>query len=249
IELFNVLHFSDFDPAWIKSVIKNELYLASLRANAIPLPNIKDVPVILTGSAVGEFFDYYAAHVSAAMIYQQISTSKVGDLIQGNDVTGDRITLSVTPHLKNSIYSATYDQEGILLKETLLIKEGKVNALYARKRYADYLKIKPTGEVGNMIVKGGSRTESELLKDPHLLIHKFSNFQMNVLTGDFGGELRLGVYFDGKKHTPVTLGSVSGTVLKSQKEMYLSKEVVQDEKYLVPKIVKLSEVSIAGNQN
>jgi len=249
IELFNVLHFSDFDPNWIKNVIKNELYLASLRIQAIPLPHIKDVPVILTGSSVGEFFDYYLGHVSASMIYQQISTSKVGDLIQGKDVTGDLISVTVTPYLKNSIFSSAYDLEGVLLKETELIKGGKVNALYAQKRYADYLKIKPTGEIGNMIVSGGSKTGKELLKEPHLLIHKFSNFQMNGLTGDFGGELRLGIYFDGTKHIPVTLGSISGTVIKSQKDMYLSVETEQDEKYLVPKHIKLNHVSIAGNQS
>ncbi len=248
IELFNVLHFSDFDANWIKETIKNELHLAQLRANAVHLPMLKDIPVILTGTPVGEFFDFYLGHVSATMIYQQISTVKLGDLIQGEDIKGDKISLSVTPYLKNSIFSAAYDQEGILLKETELIDQGKVVALYARKRYADYLKIKPTGEIGNLVVAGGSKTADEILSQPHLLVYKFSNFQMNNITGDFGGEIRLGVYFDGKNHMPVTLGSISANVHQVQKEMYLSKETLQNEKYLVPKYLELKDVAIAGSQ-
>ncbi len=249
VELFNVLHFSDYNPAWIKRVIKGELYLVSLRAKAIPLPHIQDVPIILTGSAVSEFFDYYMAHVSANLIYEQYITTKVGDLIQGDKVTGDHVSISITPYLKNSIYSRAYDADGFLLKEVELIKNGVVTNLYAPKRYADYLKIKPTGQLRNIIVSGGSKLESELLGKSYLLIHKFSDFQMDPLTGNFGGEIRLGVYYDGKIEMPVTLGGISGSMDQSQKDMYLSKETVQDDKYSGPQFIKLNHISIAGNKN
>jgi len=69
---------------------------------------------------------------------------------------------------------------------------------------------------------------------------------MDGLTGNFGGEIRLGWYFDGSNTIPVTGGSISGNIKDLQKEMYLSKELQKDNNFVGPKIVKLLNVSVAG---
>ncbi len=70
---------------------------------------------------------------------------------------------------------------------------------------------------------------------------------MDAMTGDFGGEFRLGIYFDGEKEIPVTLGSVSANLKEVQNELYLSKEVVKSNNYIGPKFIKFNNINIAGN--
>merc|ERR1711879_1012057 len=151
-----------------------------------------------------------------------------------------------TPMLSNSTYSSKYDADGVLLEETEVISEGVLKAILASNRYAYYLGIKPTGMIGNTIYSGGSKSVKELKQGPYLELLKFSAFQMDRFTGNFGGEFRLGIYYDGEKEIPVALGSISGNIKVSQKEMYLSKETTQMNRFIAPKIIKLKDVVIAG---
>lgn len=60
------------------------------------------------------------------------------------------------------------------------------------------------------------------------------------------GEIRLGLYFDGSKVIPVTGGSILGNVMELQKELYLSKELQRDNNFIVPKAIKLINVTISS---
>jgi len=46
---------------------------------------------------------------------------------------------------------------------------------------------------------------------PYIEPVMFSDFRLDSMTGDFGAEVRLAYYFDGKNVTPVTGGSISGS--------------------------------------
>ena len=67
------------------------------------------------------------------------------------------------------------------------------------------------------------------------------------MTGNFGGEFRLGIYNDGTKEIPVTLGSIAANIKEVQDKMYLSRELAKDNNFIGPKLIKLYEVRIAGN--
>ena len=99
----------------------------------------------------------------------------------------------------------------------------------------------------NIVIEGGSKSIQELKEGPHLELFNFSDFQMDVLTGNFGGEIRLGMYFDGETSTPITLGSITGNAKKVEQEMYLSKELQKLNGFVGPKIIKIKNVTIVGN--
>ena len=100
--------------------------------------------------------------------------------------------------------------------------------------------------MNNMIVSGGDLSEAELRKIPHLEITEFSCFDMDPVSGSFGGEIRLGYETDGKKRQSVTGGSLSGNYGKILKNMKFSKETRQINNFIVPCAVLLEDVSIAG---
>ena len=69
---------------------------------------------------------------------------------------------------------------------------------------------------------------------------------MDEITGDFGGEVRLGIYFDGEKEIPVSGGSVNGNIKDVQGSMQLSREMQTLNRFCGPQAVKLFGVSISG---
>lgn len=246
IELFEILNFSDYDQENIKETIKEELYYASLRAKAIPMPSVENLPIIMKGTAAEGLFEYYLFQTSASAVYQKFHEHKVGDDLFPI-ANGDKVTITQKPYIKNSTRSRYIDGDGMMLKDTVIIEDGVIKNLVASKRFADYLNITPTGSIGNIVVNGGKYTEKELKQEPYLELIKFSSFQADAFTGNFGGEFRLGIYFDGEKEIPVTLGSVSGKLGDCQKDMYLSKEQSQSNNKIVPKVIKFMNMSLAAN--
>jgi len=247
VELFEVLDFSDYDKEWIKDTVKQVLLKTKLRAIATPLKAVKDIPVILTGEAVKTFFNYYNFKASGRMVYEGISQSKIGDMVQSGEIMGDKVTSTMRPEINNSTLSRYHDEDGFFLKEVQTIKDGKLLRFSSAKRFADYLNIEPTGLIRNLVVNGGSKSIEELMEGEHLELLNFSDFQMDPITGNFGGEIRLGMYFNGETSIPITLGSISGVANKVEQEMYFSKELQKLNGFIGPKIIKISNVSIAGN--
>jgi len=246
VELFDIINFSDFLPERIRGAASEALAHARMRANAAPLPAIKGVPVILRRENVGKFFDFYVEQTDASLIYQKYSSAKVGSGMQGDTVEGDKINLTLVPELDNSVASRYIDADGVRLHETPVIRDGVLTAIHGSNRFSQYLGVTPTGMISNVRVEGGSRSLAELKKDPYLEIFYFSDFQMDEITGDFGGEVRLGVYFDGEKEIPVTGGSINGNVRNVQGRMQLSREMQTIDNYCCPQAVKLFDVSISS---
>ena len=95
-------------------------------------------------------------------------------------------------------------------------------------------------------VEGGSLSYSDLKKEPYIEIVTFSDFQMDILTGDFGGEIRLANYYDGEKVIPLTGASLSANIFDIHNDFYLSKEVVQKDNYIGPKALMYKNGHLVG---
>ena len=74
----------------------------------------------------------------------------------------------------------------------------------------------------------------------------FSDFQMDAMGGHFGGEIRLAYLIDGDSVTPVTGGSVNGSILEAQKTFVFSTGRYVTASYDGPYAVRIPDVSIAG---
>ncbi len=246
IELYRRIDCSDFDAELLADEVKNMITICKEKAIAVSTPALKTATVILTREAVKDFFAYYYSKSNASSVYNHSSTWKVGDEIQGDEVKGDRITLTLDPYMKNSTCSEAFDSEGFPVKPVTIIDHGELKQYAADTRYAHYLEVVPTGNISNMVVESGSKTIEELKQEPYLMTAAFSDFTVDVLTGDFCGEIRLAWYYDGKTTIPVTGGSITGNIAKHQQEMYLSKERQKDNNFEGPAMVMLRQVTVAG---
>ncbi|MFA5523068.1 MAG: metallopeptidase TldD-related protein [Tissierellales bacterium] len=246
VELYQDILFSDYDEKLISESVDEMLKICRDKAIAKPTPMLENIPVILSGEPVKEFFYYYYDQAAARSVYEQTSTAKIDQNIQGEDVKGDKVNIAIDPYLDNSTSSSPYDEDGIRLAKATLYEDGILKRYWGNTRFSYYLGIKPTGNIRNIIVEGGNKTLEEMKDGPYLELKVFSDFQMDSLTGDFAGEIRLGWYNDGEKIVPITGGSISGNIKEVHKEMYLSKETQKTNNFRGPKSIKLLNVSIAG---
>ncbi|MDP4089349.1 MAG: metallopeptidase TldD-related protein [Bacillota bacterium] len=245
IELYRNLDFSNFDPGYISSEVAHMIRECKNKASAKLTPAVTSMPVLLTGTPVKEFFSYYYNQADANAVYNKLSTLKPGDNVQGKAL-GDRVSIVLDPAMEGSIYSAPFDGDGFPLVKVDLYADGVLRQNWGNLRFSHYLNTPPTGNISNFQVKGGSKSEVELRQSSYLELLAFSDFQMDSLTGDFAGEIRLGYYCDGKNRIPVTGGSLSGNIKKVHQNMFLSSELQQDNNFIGPKTILLNGASIAG---
>ena len=246
IELYRNVDFSSFNPEQLHMEIANMISQCKDKALAKPTPILDKIPILLTGAPVKEFFLYYYDQASAISAYEKESTLKVGDNVQGENIIGDKLSITLDPQLNNSTFSVPYDDDGFPLSKIELYKDGILKRNFGSVRYCHYLNIEPTGEICNIIISGGSKLKSELKQTPYLELIAFSDFQMNPVTGYFAGEIRLGYYYDGNSIISVTGGSISGNIKDVHSNMYLSKELQQDNDFVGPETILLNGASIAG---
>lgn len=246
IELYSRLEFSDFHGEYIAEEVNNMLSICKERAIATKTPDLGKFSVILTRNAVQEFLSYYYHNSNAMSVYLKQSNWKVGDNVQGKEVIGDLITMKLDPFMKNSIFSLSFDEDGFPLQPVDIIENGVLNNYIADYRYAHYLKVNPTGNIKNIVIAPGSKTMEALKEEPYLEVVAFSDFTVDKITGNFGGEIRLALYFDGEKVIPVTGGSISGNINEIQDKMYLSKELQKHNNFQGPKAIKILNVNVAG---
>ncbi len=246
VELYNMLSFSDYCPELIEDEVKTQLENSRDRAKAVKSSDIKDINIILKTDAVMEMMSFYKTQSSAQAVFEELSNAKVGEVFQGNDIVGDSITLDLDPLMKNSPYSSPIGSDGTSLKKVRVFEDGHLKQFHGSSQYASYLDIEPTGIIQNIEVKGGTIPLKDFRKEPYIEIMVFSDFQMDTLSGDFGGEIRLAKYYDGEKVIPITGVSLSSNIFEIQKEIYLSKEITQKKGYIGPEALMFRKGQISG---
>lgn len=246
VEIFNDILFADLCETQIEDEIKEQLIKTRERSEAEQVKLMEDVDVIISGGDLAAFFDFYVDQANAQLVYEKISKAAIGENIQGEAIKGDKINIVLDPFMPNSTASRPFDADGVVLEPIRIYEDGVVKTFHGSNRFASYLGIEATGSIGNVSVLGGQYKESELKAKPHVELVTFSDFQMDTLTGDFGGEFRLGRYFDGEKTTPITGGSIMGNIFKMQKELYFSQEVEQHNNFKGPKVVLFKHMTVSG---
>ena len=246
IELYKMITFSEYKPEYIKEAVKEMLILSKERAEAKKVINSGKYKIILRNDAVKEILNYYIYQSSAEAVYNRISSIKIGEQVQGQNIKGDLINLTLEPKLENSIYSAPYDNDGIILERTVIYDRGKLIKYEGDFKHSYYLNCEATGDIKNVVFSGGSKSISDMKKEPYLELSSFSDFQLDVLTGNFGGEIRLALFFDGKNTKAITGGSINGNINDVQSNMYLSKETQNCEGFVGPKAIEMFDISVAG---
>jgi len=244
VELYDQLLLELPDSERIRERISRLLLMVCERANAVPTPALDRIPVVLTGEPAKEVMRYYLKQADARLKYDRISEAEPGDSVQSGE-SGDKITLEVVPELEGSYFSLPVDNDGFIIGKRTVIENGILRNYWGDIKYSHYLGIEPTGAVLNFSVGHGSLSIDEMRKVDHLEVTNFSAVDVDETTGDFGGEIRLGWYFDGSERIVVSGGSVTGN-LRELESIYLSKETELNEDYYGPVSIAIEGLKISG---
>lgn len=244
IELIKEMSFADKRAEEIVEEVEAMFKSGSQRLNAVPTKQNENATILLSGEDVARFFEYFTAHTNVSNQYMKVARAKIGEKITGD--AADDLHVKLVSTLPGSTKNEPYDGNGNAVKDRVLFDKGVCKGVWGSVQHAYYMGIEDTTSLNNVVVSGGKLLEAELRKIPHVEITDFSDFQMNAVTGNFGGEIRLGYEYDGKERHPVTAGSISGTYDKVLTNVRFSKETKQINNYIVPRVVLLTGVSVAG---
>lgn len=240
VEMHNIYEYDALDEAALSAKVAEALTFVRDRARAQKILKSGKYDLILSGDAVAEVLSYYKKRSSAAMAYAKYSTWKPGEGVQG-EARGERLNLTLRA-------SHPYSPEGIPTSADLpLLAGGKLLAWHGPNRFCRYLGVKPTGEYNRLACANGTAPFASLKQGPCLWAVTFSDFQMDEMSGHFGGEIRLAylIEADGTV-TPVTGGSVNGSILEAQTDLAFSADRYLTAWYDGPYAMRLKGVSVAG---
>lgn len=243
VEIYHPISFSSFDQKALYEEVKEVLLLVEARYNAVELKNIKDIPVIINTPDVATFFDYYIEDASYSVAFQKMSLFNIGQNVQekGN---GTKLNLTMAPYYLGASESSSFDSDGVILKPTKIYQDGTLINRYGPNQFAQYLKAPCNGNLPVCIVEPGEVSISEMKKTPYLRVMRFSSTQVERFSGLFGGEVRLGFYFDGTKEIPVTGFTVTTNLNEVRGNIVFSKEETTSSNYHGPKYLLIKGMQI-----
>lgn len=244
IELYKFIEFDKLDTQFIHNEANKMLVEASNRMKAQPTPEISHCKLMLTNEAARTFFCYFMNRCKTDFIYVKLSDVNIGTNLQPNAGKADKISIRLEPIMKNSTKGLLFDKDGIVLKKLVLIDKGIVKGLWGSNATAQYLSTPVHGLYQNMVVNTGTMNSNELSNETYLEVVSFSDFDVDLVTGDFGSEIRLAYLYNKNKgeRQIVSGGSVSGNINDMLSSMRFSNESVQLNYYLGPKFVLLDHV-------
>lgn len=243
VETYEDFEYDSFQEQEIKEKVCRTLDLTRDRAAAVKTPEAGEYSVILSGKYVPTVMEYYCERSHASLIYQGYSNYHIGDDVQmaGNEeaVTGERLNMSL-------LATAPYSEEGIPMNDRVLLENGTLKSIHGGTRFCYYLGVEPTGDYQKISMAEGTVPFEEMKKDKYLYVVNFSDFQMDSMSGNFAGEIRLAYLYDGATVMPVTGGSINGSIVKAQKNFSFSKEMQSDTKFSGPLAIRIDHVMVAG---
>ena len=245
IELYRNYTSGSCDAAGLKKDLEKAMQYGRDRLVAVPTPITGKYNVLFSGSDACEIYDYFVSRMDAQMVYRKISPWEIGKSIC-EEAQGDRVTLHALRHLENSSRNHRFDAEGARIRDTVMIEDGVARHYLGSRMFAGYLGLEDSFLPTNLAVTGGSRSEEELRAGQYLEVVEFSDFQVDAMTGDIFGEIRLAYWHDGEKTVPVSGGSLSGSMDDFARNLYMSRESRQYDNMRIPALTLLKGVTVTG---
>lgn len=239
VEMHHTFSYDELNTASLTQKVAESLTFVCDRASAKRVLKSGSYDLVLSGNAVPTVLSYYVSRSSASMLYAKYSSWNVGDTVQGDSIDGEKLDLTLCA-------TVPYDAEGIPMQDLPLVADGKLLSVHGANRFCRYLDVKPTGSFGKVSCANGSVPFDTLKQSPCLWVVAFSDFQMDDFSGHFGGEIRLAYLIEDGKVTPVTGGSVNGSLLDAQGNMTFATERYQTARYDGPYAVRFTNISVAG---
>jgi len=249
VELTDWIRFAEPDFGMLRSEMGRRLTAVSDRARARPMPGLEGLPLILAGNDAEAILGWFFQNLDASRVFAKSSPFALGDSLHGPQARAgeyDPLDLRAEPVLRGSPRSAPFDGEGFPLAPLACVEKGVATAFHGPSRYAHYLGLRPAGSFSLFSVGPGSVAAAALRGEPSLEVAYFSDFDVDPDSGDFGGEIRLAYWNDGKERIPVSGGSVTGSLLENRGRIRFSRETAMSEGMLGPEAILLPKVSVTS---
>ena len=248
IELYRLYNLGTCNRDNLIRDISETMRYGSDRLNTQKTPALKGVPVIFSTDASVNIYSYFLYNLNASYVYRKISSFELEKNI-AEDAKGDRVTVETSIVMDGSSENFSYDAEGARIRDMVLM-DGFVPVHYWGSRmFSQYMGLDDSFIVSNWTAKGGTKTIDEIRSGDYLEVVEFSDFQVDEMTGDIFGEIRLAYWHHDGVTTPVSGGSVSGNMRDNLGDMEMSKELRQYNSVKVPYLTKLKNITIASSEN
>jgi PmbA protein len=246
IELYRMFESGTCDAQKLCRDVEKALRYGKDRLVTEPTPALNKYDVLLsTDDALRVYRWYFADKIDTEMIHSKLSDWKPGKAV-AEYTTGDRITLKAVSTLQNSSEDYPIDKEGAVIRDRTLIRDGVVESLWGSRQFSQYLGVEDSALAENFVVEGGACSEAELREGDYLEVVEFSDFQVNSVSGDIAGEIRLGYLHQNGTVRIVTGGSVSGKIEDVVPTMRFSRETEQYDTWVIPRVTLLKNLKITG---
>ena len=216
------------------------------RLRAVPTPKTEGYPVLFSTDDARNIYYYFIDNTDAAMVYRKLSSFEIGKSI-AEEGTGDKLTLKALGRLEGSSSNFPYDEEGSPVRDMDIITDNVPVNFHGNRMFSQYMGIQDSFSLTNIRAEGGKHSEEELRSGNYIEALEFSDFQVDPITGDIFGEIRLAYVHnsDGSGYY-VTGGSISGNMKDNLGSMEMSCSLRQYDNMLIPRITKLYKMNIAG---
>ena len=245
IELYRNFTSGSCDSEALKRDLGKAMAYGRDRLQTRPTPNLGTADVLFSGADACSIYEFFVERCNAAMVVRGLSDWAVGTPI-AQDIRGDKVNVYARRTLPNSSRNRGFDAEGAPIRDTALLEESVPKEILGGRMFASYMGLENSFNPTNIEVSGGTKTEEELRRGPYLEAVEFSDFQVDAMTGDIFGEIRLAYWHDGETVTPVSGGSVSGSMLDFVKDLAMSVEQVQYDSMRIPALTLLKNVTVTG---
>ena len=245
IELYRNYESGTCDAEGLKKDLIRTMQYGKDRLHTAPTPALGQADVLFTTSDATRIYEYFADCLSAQMVYRRMSDWELGKPISEN-IAGDKVTVTLVRELENSSMNRAFDAEGAPISDTVILRDSVPVKYFGNRMFASYLGLEDTFMPTNILFEGGTHSEEELRAGKYLEVVEFSDFQVDAMTGDIFGEIRLAYWHDGEKTVPVSGGSLSGSMHDFVREMLMSETSVQYNNCRIPALTLLKNVTVTG---
>ncbi|MBR3098465.1 MAG: TldD/PmbA family protein [Clostridia bacterium] len=245
IELYRMYNSGTCDREKLLRDLAETLSVGRDKLIAQPTPALGRADVVFSTVAARELYTWYIYRLDAQDKYCGYSDWEIGKPVT-EQAEGDKVTVKAVPFLPNSSWNSRFDREGAPIRETVILRDNVPESYHGAQQFCRYLGLEHSFIPSNFTVSGGKRSAEELRTGNYLEVLEFSDFQVDTVTGDIMGEIRLGYLHDGDRVIPVSGGSLSGTMDDFAKTIRFSRETRTYDWAEIPAVTRLTGVKVTG---
>lgn len=242
VELYEAYRFAELDTDDIAREIGEKLHEVDMRCKAVKPETPIKADIVLRPQEISQLMGELSYDLDFGGVYTHSNLHKKGDILQDGEC--DKITLTRCGSIKGSTASRLFDDDGVMLSEQTLIKDGEIVGYFGSHRFAYYLGEPDTGVLGCTRLEAGTLDDAELAKTPYIECVSMSGLQVDLYNDYIGGEIRLAYMHDGDKITPVTGITMSAKLSDVLQSMRLSKDTTVAGRYSGPKKLLMKDITV-----